>query len=184
MKRVTWAAASAAVLLAACGPGGGTKMTGMVDSCGVLRAIDAPGLIGVEFDPPEGQREVEAGDNAGKMSSCSLTSAAPAEDPGSLADVGAQLRNTWFVTLMAWTWPNAESAKGYMDSMRQSDAMGAASVDVSGLGDEAVWNGMMHARAGNVTLSLDVRGPADEEGENSEKSLETELTKRALENLR
>jgi hypothetical protein len=178
------AAISAAVLLAACGQGGGAKTTGMINSCAVLDTADAPALIGVAFDAPESLRDQDAGEDMGKMSSCGLTSTAPDNEPSDLAGMAAQMQNTWFVTLMAWTWPGEDSARGYMDSMRQSDMLGSAPENVADLGDDAVWNGSMHVRRGNVTLSMDVRGPAAESGERSEKALEAELLKRVLKALK
>lgn len=184
MTRFAGLAASAAVLLVACGQGGESKITGMIDSCAVLKEIDAPGLIGAAFDPPESLRDQDGGENMGKMSACGLTSTAPEADPADLAGLAGQMRNTWFLTLMAWTWPDAESAKAYMDSMRQSSLEGIDPVEVAEVGDEAVWSGTVHARTGNVTISMDVRGPADEQGERSEKALETELAKRSLKAIR
>lgn len=145
-----------------------------VDACTLLTQMDVEETIGIPFEPglPQGQASGHPG--AGRMSSCAYASIASAEDPA------AVLRNTTYVTVMIWTWPQKESAETYLKSMEMSPMRSPRAIE--GLGERAVWTGSLSARQGDASVTITVNRGEDM-GEAEEITHETALMRLILARL-
>jgi len=134
------------------------------------------------MDGPETGPTAGGGRGEGKMSSCSFASRSDSENAAP-AQLLAELNSTWFVTVTIWVWPEGGlGARNYINAMRDAPMTDEPVQTVDGLAEEAVWNGTLHARKGNVTVSVDVR-PAKSVDEPDEMVKERTLMEQALERL-
>ncbi|MFW6027272.1 MAG: hypothetical protein ACOC91_00540 [bacterium] len=153
-----------------------------IDACGLLSVQDVSGVLGHAMDGPETGPTAGGGDGEGTMSSCSFASRSESENAAP-AELLAELNSTWFVNVTVWVWPeDGEGAQNYMNAMRDAPMTDEPVQEIEGLGEEAVWNGTLHARRDNVTVSLDVR-PPDEADPPGEAEKERALMEEALEGL-
>lgn len=154
-----------------------------VDACSILNAEDVAEVIGHAMEGPNVGPSAGGGLGEGKMSSCSYESHSDAENAAP-AELLAELNSsTWFVNVTVWVWPSGgQGARNYIQAMRDAPMTGDPVRTVDGLGDEAVWNGTLHARKGDVTVSLDVR-PAKSADSPDEVTKERTLMEQVLRRL-
>lgn len=153
-----------------------------IDACSLLNAQDVGEVIGHAMDGPETGPSAGGGVGEGKMNSCSFASRSKTENAAP-AELLAELSSTWFVNVTVWVWPgDGEGARNYMNAMRDAPMTDDPVREVDGLADEAVWNGTLHARRENVTISLDVR-PPETAGEPDEPQKERALMEQALKRM-
>ncbi len=130
-----------------------------INACSLLNAQEVGDIIGHDMDGPEAGPTAGGGVGEGKMNSCSFASRSESENAAP-AELLAELNTTWFVNVTVWVWPSGgQGARNYMNAMRDAPMTDDPVREVDGLADEAVWNGTLHARQGDVTVSLDVRPP-------------------------
>ncbi|MCA0891824.1 hypothetical protein [Microbulbifer agarilyticus] len=89
----------------------------------------------------------------------------------------------WYLTFEAWTWADPASAHSHYTMSKRPGKRGTPARDVEGLGDGAFYNGILHVRYGNITLTMDIEMPSGDERHGEEATLETELAKRVLAKL-
>lgn len=153
-----------------------------IDACTMLTLQEVEDVIGLAIDGPETGPTAGGGRGEGKMSSCSYESSSETENAAP-AELLAELDSTWFVNVTVWVWPaGGEAARNYIDGMRDAPMTDEPVREIKDLADEAVWNGTLHARKGDTTLSLDVR-PANSADAPDELAKERALMEKALERL-
>ncbi|MFP3944782.1 MAG: DUF3558 family protein [Alphaproteobacteria bacterium] len=153
-----------------------------VDACALLTAQEVKEAIGHAMDGPDAGPPAGGGEGEGNMSSCSFASRSESENAAP-AELLAALNATWFVNVSVWVWPgDGEGARNYINAMRDAPMTDDPVQEVEGLGDEAVWNGTLHARKNKVTVSLDVRPPKEAENP-GQLEMERALMEQALERL-
>ena len=138
------------------------KAAASFDACALLTAEDFNAVFDRTFTADEaGKTTGGGGAKQGAMMSCAWVS------PG--AEVAgkpmASLNNTYFINLIAWSWPAGSSGSdNYMNSFVEAAKTYNQPVPVPvTLGDGALWGGKtMHVKKGDVTMSLTFTGPDDE----------------------
>lgn len=130
------------------------------DACALLTTADlARALPDVVFAAPERSGR-PGGLGQGSLSSCTWTRDDELGDDASIANYRAALERATTVTLMTWTWPDANAAAGYVRSFVDA---GTGEVErLEGLGDEAIaLTGAVSGvpwRSGEVSASVVVTG--------------------------
>jgi hypothetical protein len=141
--------------------GKSSKAAASFDACALLTVEDFNAVFARTFNADKPGPSTSGGAKQGAMMSCAWVS------PG--AEVAgkpmASLNNTYFINLIAWSWP-AGSGGGdkYMNSFVDAAKTFNQPVPVPvALGDAALWGGKsMHVKKGDVTMSLTLTGPDDE----------------------
>jgi hypothetical protein len=153
-----------------------------IDACSLLTAREVESVFGHAVDGPNAGPSQGGGRGEGKMSSCSFASRSDSANAAP-AELLAELGSTWYVNVTVWVWPpDGKGANNYMNAMRDAPMSDAPVQEIEGLAEEGVWNGAMHARRENLTVSLDVRPPKTAEAPD-EREKERILMQQALERL-
>jgi len=149
-----------AILVAAGCSGESSKVATPVEACVLLTNEEVGAAFARTFSAAEPGRSAGGGENQGAMTSCIW------ESPGAevAGDIGASMRNTVLINLMAWSWPaGSGGSEKYMESFVEAAKTFSLPEPVPvTLGDAAHWNGeTMNVKKGDVTLTLTLSGPVD-----------------------
>jgi len=149
-------AAAAILLLAACSNEGGTQpantaaLAREIAACPLLTQQEVGQAAGVTMFAGEERPPIGAGPGSGRMTTCSWK-----EDIDGPAPT--------IITLLVWSWPpGSNGAANYLASFRKAaeEFPDLPEPEPVELGEEASWDGTsLHARAGDVSISISVSKP-------------------------
>jgi hypothetical protein len=160
-----------------------TPSPGSPDACAWVTAEDLAAVLpDVRFDPPE-STGFKGAPGMGVQSTCTYVWAETPGGEASIAAMRAAQERATTVTVIAWAWPDAAGAKGYVQSFVDAAPDGVERLD--GPGDEAIhvasgvsgvhWR--RSTRSGSITITARWIDPA------AKRAAEIELARRATARL-